>query len=491
MSKSQAEQYKEKGNNDFKAGKYQSAIQHYTSAIDIVQDKAYYTNRAFCYLKLKLYKDCIRDCTYALQQDPKWAKAYARKAEALLVIGDIQDSIDNYIKSLELEPDNTSFRKGIEGAELAKAYETELKQVIKDGDIEAAIRKSEIILDDHCPEYTDLKLNLMEFWNQIGEMEKTIEKVKELENTAFAKNTKLNFLHGQALYYSGKTDAGRGLWRKVLMEDPDMKLAQDAIRNGKRMEDMKEEANAMFKGGKLDETLQKYDEIIALDPYNRFFNSKIYGNMSTIYIKKNDLKSALKYATKSVDFDKKFAKGFFKRAEINTMLENWEDADRDYRTANGLDSTLNLQGKIKEAQKKVKDYKKNRDFYKILGIGRDATKTEINKAFRKQSLEWHPDKQTDPEKKREAEKRYQEIRDAYEVLKDPKKKRDFDNGCYDDGSDPSSGGGGFPGGFGGGDIFQMFFGGGGGMGGGMGGGHEFNMGGSSGGGFPGFKFTRR
>merc|ERR1712159_213705 len=118
------------------------------------------------------------------------------------------------------------------------------------------------------------------------------------------------------------------------------------------MEDMKEEANKIFKEGKLDETLQKYDEIIALDPYNRFFNSKIYGNMSTIYIKKNDLKSALKYATKSVDFDKKFAKGFFKRAEINTMLENWEDADRDYRTANGLDSTLNLQGKIKEAQTK-------------------------------------------------------------------------------------------------------------------------------------------
>ena len=113
------------------------------------------------------------------------------------------------------------------------------------------------------------------------------------------------------------------------------------------------------------------------------------------------------------------------------------------------------------------------------------------RAFRKESLKWHPDKQTGTEQKREAEKRYQEIRDAYEVLKDPKKKRDFDNGCYDDGSDPSSGGGGFPGGFGGGDIFQMFFGGGG-MGGMGGGGHqEFNMGGGSQG-FPGgFKFSRR
>merc|ERR1711976_337341 len=108
-------------------------------------------------------------------------------------------------------------------------------------------------------------------------------------------------------------------------------------------------------------------------------------------IKKNDLKSALKYATKSVDFDKTFAKGFFKRAEINTMLENWEDADRDYRTANGLDSTLNLQGKISTAQKKVKEYKKNRDFYKVLGVERNATQSEIKKAFRKLSLKYHPD----------------------------------------------------------------------------------------------------
>merc|ERR1711976_788753 len=145
-------------------------------------------------------------------------------------------------------------------------------------------------------------------------------------------------------------------------------------------------------------------------------------------IKKNDLKSALKYATKSVDFDKTFAKGFFKRAEINTMLENWEDAERDYRTANGLDSTLNLKGKIKEAQDKVRKYKKNRDFYKILGVDRNATKGEINKAFRKCSLEFHPDKVTDPDLKAEYEKKYQEIRDAYEVLKDPKKKQQYDNG---------------------------------------------------------------
>jgi len=252
---------------------------------------------------------------------------------------------------------------------------------------------------------------------------------------------------------------------------------------------MKEDANNLVREGKQDEALVKYQSLIDLDPYNRSFNSKIYGNMCAVYTKKGDLKMALKMINKSVSDDRTYAKGFFKRGETQAALGKWDDAERDYRTANGLDSTLNLQSKIKEAQKKAREQKKNKDFYKILGLQRNATDGDIKKAFRKMSLQYHPDKCTNPEEKEEWAKKYQDIRDAYEVLKDPKKKNQFDNGCYDDGSDPSSGFGG-SGGFGGGDIFKMFFGGGGmgGMGGGGGGGFQtFNMG-DMGGGMPGFTF---
>jgi len=194
---SQAEKYKEKGNSEFKAGRYDAAITHYTSAIELKEDKAYYTNRAFCWFKLKKYQCCIDDCTFAINVDAKWAKAYARKAEALLKLGKIQPSIDNYLQALDIESDNHQFRKGIEEAELARSYDKDLKQVLEEGDIEAAIRKVEILLES-CEDSNNLKLQLLELWNKNGDMDKTLAKVKEYEGQPIAKLSKLQFSHGQA-----------------------------------------------------------------------------------------------------------------------------------------------------------------------------------------------------------------------------------------------------------------------------------------------------
>lgn len=120
-----------------------------------------------------------------------------------------------------------------------------------------------------------------------------------------------------------------------------------------------------------------------------------------------------------------------------------------------------------------------KDYYKILGLNKTATETEIKKAYRKLALQYHPDKNAGDTK---AETRFKEIGEAYAILSDPEKKARFDSGADLDGG--MGGMNGFPGG---GvdvnDIFAQMFGGGGGggFGGGMGGG--FPGGGM--GGFPG------
>ncbi|QQG41970.1 MAG: DnaJ domain-containing protein [Candidatus Woesebacteria bacterium] len=64
------------------------------------------------------------------------------------------------------------------------------------------------------------------------------------------------------------------------------------------------------------------------------------------------------------------------------------------------------------------------DYYDILGVSKGASADEIKKAYRKQALEWHPDRHKDD--KEAAEKRFKEINEAYQVLSDPKKKSMFD-----------------------------------------------------------------
>ncbi|XP_066591006.1 dnaJ homolog subfamily B member 6-like isoform X2 [Prorops nasuta] len=64
------------------------------------------------------------------------------------------------------------------------------------------------------------------------------------------------------------------------------------------------------------------------------------------------------------------------------------------------------------------------DYYRVLEISRTATGVEIKKAYRKLALRWHPDK--NPENLEEANKKFKEISEAYEVLSDDKKRRVYD-----------------------------------------------------------------
>jgi len=64
-----------------------------------------------------------------------------------------------------------------------------------------------------------------------------------------------------------------------------------------------------------------------------------------------------------------------------------------------------------------------KDYYKTLGVSKNATQDEIKKAYRKLAVKYHPD--THPDDK-EAENRFKEINEAYEVLKDPEKRKKYD-----------------------------------------------------------------
>src|SRR5436305_10026289 len=98
------------------------------------------------------------------------------------------------------------------------------------------------------------------------------------------------------------------------------------------------------------------------------------------------------------------------------------------------------------------------DYYKVLGVGKNASDEEIKKAYRKLARQYHPDRNQGDKK---AEERFKEISQAHDVLSDPEKRKDYDRGTGPFGSfaggaggfDPSS----FAGGFG--DILSNLFGG--------------------------------
>ena len=111
-----------------------------------------------------------------------------------------------------------------------------------------------------------------------------------------------------------------------------------------------------------------------------------------------------------------------------------------------------------------------RDYYEILGVPKSSTPEEIKKAYRKVAIQFHPDKNPD---NKEAEEKFKEAAEAYEVLSNPEKRTQYDRfGHSRPGSGGYSGGhtmnmddifsqfGDIFGGGGGGSPFDSFFGGG-------------------------------
>lgn len=172
-----------------------------------------------------------------------------------------------------------------------------------------------------------------------------------------------------------------------------------------------------------------YTEALEVDPLNKKTNAKLYCNRATAYSRIHKTREAIKDCTAALNLDDSYLKALLRRAKCYMDLGEYDDAVRDYEKACKMDKSRENKKLLQDAKLALKRSKR-KDYYKILGVDRQAGDDEIKKAYKKRALIHHPDRHAgaSDSERLEQEKKFKELGEAYTVLSDPKKKARYDNG---------------------------------------------------------------
>jgi DnaJ family protein C protein 7 len=222
-------------------------------------------------------------------------------------------------------------------------------------------------------------------------------------------------LRGRALYAQGENDKALQHFRQALNCDPDMKPAVKNLRMVQKLERLKQDGNAAFKAGRYQEAIDKYSQALEVDPANKNTNSKILQNRALCNSKLKKWSNAISDCDKALQLDPSYTKARKTRAKALGESGNWEEASREFKAIHEENpSEPGIAQEIRNAELEMKKSKR-KDYYKILGIEKDATEQEIKKAYRKLAIIHHPDKNPDDDG---AADRFKEIQEAHETLSD-------------------------------------------------------------------------
>lgn len=256
------------------------------------------------------------------------------------------------------------------------------------------------------------------------------------------------------LIFSKNRENAEKYFKNSLELDPDHKDCQKMLKLIRKIISMKNDANQLFKLNNFEQAIVKYTEILQFQEISPNLKAKIFTNRATAYFKLEKYQLALSDLNFALSSNPKYPSAYHKRGETHIKLKNFDDAIRDFQTAQDLDpEKFNMRDKIK--QTKIEQRKAQRkDYYAILGVDKNASDEEIKKAYRKLAIKWHPDKVQDPESKQKAEEMFKNIAEAYKVLSDKEQRKRYDMGFTDDSIGPEE----FMGEFNPFDIFRAFFG---------------------------------
>uniref|UniRef100_A0A8C6VGI4 DnaJ homolog subfamily C member 3 n=1 Tax=Naja naja TaxID=35670 RepID=A0A8C6VGI4_NAJNA len=409
----EVEKQLELGKKLLAAGQLADALSHFHAAIEGDADNylAYY-RRATVYLAMGKSKAAIHDLSRVVELKQDFTSARLQRGHLLLKQGKLDEAIEDFEGVLLSKPSDKE--EGEARAQLLKSDEarrlrSQAQSAFLEKDYYTAITLLDKILEV-CVWDADMRELRAESYIKEGEPGKAISDLKAAAKLK-SDNTEAFYKISTIYYELGDHEMSLSEVRECLKLDQDHKECFSHYKRVKKLNKQIVSAEQLIQERRYQEATEKYEAIIKME-----INVPIYTTRAKERIchclSMNQQTEAINVCTEVLQLEPENVNALKDRAEAYLLEEMYEEAIQDYETK--------AQRMLKQSQK--------RDYYKILGVKRNARKQEIIKAYRKLAMQWHPDNFQNEEEKKKAEKKFIDIAAAKEVLTDPEMRSKFDAG---------------------------------------------------------------
>ncbi|KAJ8255010.1 hypothetical protein GJAV_G00199890 [Gymnothorax javanicus] len=432
------ENHLEMGKKLLAAGQLADALSHFHAAVD-GDSKNYmaYYQRATVYLAMGKSKSALPDLSKVIELKPDFTAARLQRGNILLKQGKLDDAEQDFkkvLKSSATEKEAAEAKALLTKSDEIQRLVAQARGEVERKDYASAAALLDAVIETCVWDVSSRELRA-ECMIQLGEMGKAIS---DLKATSKLKNDNTQaFYQLSTIYYQlGDHEMSLSEVRECLKLDPDHKQCFSHYKQVKKLNKQIVAAEELIQQQRYGDAISKYESVMKTEPHITHYTHQAQERICHCLSEDKQATEAIAACSKVLQSDPQNVNALKDRAEAYLEDEQYEEAIRDFESAREhSENDRQIKEGLERAQRLLKQSQK-RDYYKILGVKRNAQKKEISKAYRKLAQQWHPDNFQDPEEKKRAEKKFIDIAQAKEVLSDPEKRSKFDQG--EDPLDPES-----------------------------------------------------
>uniref|UniRef100_A0A2P2HY47 DnaJ homolog subfamily C member 3-like n=1 Tax=Hirondellea gigas TaxID=1518452 RepID=A0A2P2HY47_9CRUS len=421
----EVQRYLELGVQMLARGQLHDALAQFHAAIDgDPNNYLSYYRRATVFLALGRARSGLQDLNKVLTLKPDLTAARLKRATVHYKMGELDLAHLDLEEVLRRESDNEEANQLYTSIEPLKQKIAITSDFTSGGDYYSAIPLMKDIIDE-CPWAAWVREQRIAAYEAVGDLQSAITDLR-VTTKLTADNTE-GFLHLSNLYYRmGDVDQSLNEVRECLKLDPEHKSCFVLYKKVKKVNKLIGGLQDKVNDKQYEECAEASRKVLKEEPSEASIRYLAYEKLCTCSREIGEVMEA------KVSCDKALAHSedpriYCERAELHITNDDFDKASEDFQSALKFDENYQ---RAKEGLQKVQKLKKQaskRDYYKILGVKRSATKKEISKAYRSMAQKWHPDR-FDGEEKEIAEKKFIDIAAAKEVLTDDEMRQKFNNG---------------------------------------------------------------